>query len=110
GVAMVGPDRLRDFVSASFEADLADTVATRGKLYFTFTPAAPGVLIAHDVARRWVFHTVVATPHERVEDLSPERMRARIVAAIGRADVDVRVTSTSPWRMTAQVADRFRAG
>lgn len=110
GIAMLGPDKLRDFVSASFEADLAGRVATRGKLYFIFSPAAPGVLIAHDVARRWVYHTIVATPHERVEDLTPERMRARIGAALGDAAADVRITSTSPWRMTAQIAERFRVG
>lgn len=110
GIAMIGPDKLRDFVSASFEADLSRHVATRGKLYFILSPAAPGALIAHDVARRWVYHTVVATPHERVEDLTPEAMRARIGAALGDPAVAVRITSTSPWRMTAQVAERFRVG
>jgi 2,4-dichlorophenol 6-monooxygenase len=57
-----------------------------------------------------VFHSLVATPHERVEDVTAEVMRARIVAALGRDDVDVRVRSVSPWRMTAQVAERFRVG
>ena len=109
-IHMIGPDKLRDFVSASFEADLSDLVATRGKLYFLFTPAAPGVLIAHHVERRWVYHTVVSTPHERVEDLTPDTMLARLRAALGGADVDLEITSMSPWRMTAQVADRFRAG
>lgn len=110
GVAMRGPDKLRDFVSASFEADLSRRVATRGKLYFILSASAPGALIAHDVERRWVYHTIVATPHERVEDMTPEVMRARIAAAIGDPAVDVRITSTSPWRMTAQVAERFRVG
>lgn len=110
GIGMVGPDKLRDFVSASFEADLSGVVGTRGKLYFLLSPSAPGVLIAHHVERRWVYHTVVSTPHERVEDLTPDRLRERIRAALGGADVDLTITSTSPWRMTAQVADRFRAG
>lgn len=109
-IHMIGPDKLRDFVSASFEADLSDLVDTRGKLYFLFAPAAPGVLIAHHVERRWVYHTVVSTPHERVEDLTPDTMLARIRAALGGAAVDLKITSMSPWRMTAQVADRFRAG
>lgn len=110
GVAMIGPDKLRDFVSASFDADLSGVVGTRGKLYFLLTPAAPGVLIAHHVERRWVYHAIVVTPHERVEDFTPERLRDLIRAALGGADVEFTITSTSPWRMTAQVAERLRVG
>jgi 2,4-dichlorophenol 6-monooxygenase len=110
GVRMIGPERLREFVSAYFEADLAGRVTTRGKLYFTFTPAAPGVLVAHHVERRWVFHSVVAAPHERAADVDAEVMRARILAALGEPAIDLRILSVSPWQMTAQVAERFRVG
>lgn len=111
GVAMRGPEKLRDFVSAYFQADLSQHVRTRAKLYFIFSPKCPGsVLVAHHVERRWVFHTPVETPHERAEDITVEDITARIRTAIGRDDVPVQVTSMSPWRMTAQVADRFRDG
>lgn len=111
GVEMVGPDKLLDVVNAYFQADLRHVVRTRGKLYFLFTPKVPGsVLIAHHVERRWVFHLPIATPTEKVEDYTPEVMQRKIKAALGREDVDIQITSMSHWRMTAQVAARFRAG
>lgn len=111
GIKMVGPEKLRDFMSAYFQADLRDVVRTRGKLYFIFSPRAPGsVFIAHHVEKRWVFHTPVETPNERFEDITQEVMLKRIKAALGRDDVDIKITSMSPWRMTAQVAERFRHG
>lgn len=111
GVKMVGPEKLRDFVNAYIQADLSGVVGTRGKLYFIFSPKCPGsVFIAHHIERRWVFHTPVATPYEKVEDITPEVITERIKMAIGRDDVPITITSMSSWRMTAQVADRFRVG
>ena len=111
GVKMAGPEKLRDFVSAYFQADLSNVVRTRAKLYFIFSPRCPGsALIAHHVARRWVFHTPVVTPHENPDDFTAEVMAARIKLALGRDDVPIDVLSVSPWRMTAQVAERFRVG
>ncbi len=111
GIEMVGPDKLHDVVNAYFQADLSKVVRTRGKLYFICSPKAPGsAFIAHHVEKRWVFHLPIATPHERVEDYTPEVMRQRIYAALGRDDVDIQITSMSHWRMAAQVARRFRSG
>ncbi len=110
GIAMVGPEKIRDFVNAYFQADLSKVVNTRAKIYFIFSPHCPGsVLIAHHVERRWVFHTPVES-YERAEEFTPEVMVARIKSALGRSDVPIEVTSMSSWRMTAQVAERFRAG
>lgn len=111
GIEMKGPDKLLDVVNAYFQADLRHVVRTRGKLYFIFSPKAPGsVFIAHHVEKRWVFHLPVATPNEKIEEYTPEVMVKKIKAALGRDDVDIQVTSMSHWRMTAQVADRFRSG
>lgn len=110
GIAMHGPDKLLDVVNAYFQADLSRIVRTRGKLYFIFSPRAPGsVFIAHHVEKRWVFHLPVATPHEKVEDYTPDVMVKKIKAALGRDDVDIEIKSMSHWRMTAQIAERFRS-
>ena len=109
GIEMDGPEKIRDFVNAYFEADLSDCVASRGKLYFIFNPDAAGAFIAHHIEKRWVYNCAVATPHERIEDYTPEVMRRRIVAALGR-DVPIEIKSMSHWRMTAQVAQRFHVG
>lgn len=111
GIRMVGPEKLRDFVSAYFRADLSSLVRTRGKLYFIFSPKAPGsTFIAHHIEKRWVFHTPVMTPHEKMEDFTADVMAERIKAALGRDDIPIEIESTSGWRMTAQVAERFRVG
>lgn len=111
GIEMRGPDKLLDVVNAYFQADLGSVVRTRGKLYFIFSPKAPGsVFIAHHIEKRWVFHLPVMTPHEKVEDYTPEVMVDKIKAALGRDDIEIRVTSMSRWRMAAQVAERFRSG
>lgn len=111
GIEMKGPDKLLDFVSAYFQADLSQVVRTRGKLYFIFSPKAPGsALIAHHVEKRWVFHLPLSSPHDKVEDYTPEVMVEKLKAVLGRDDVDIQLTSMSHWRMTAQVAERFRSG
>lgn len=111
GVEMVGPEKIRDFMSAYFRADLSSVVRTRGKLYFIFSPKAPGsAFIAHHIEKRWVFHLSVMTPHEKMEDFTAEVMAERIKAALGRDDIPIEVESTSAWRMTAQIASRFRVG
>lgn len=111
GVGMAGPEKLLDVVNAYFQADLSHIVRTRGKLYFIFSPKAPAaVFMAHHIEKRWVFHLPIATPAEKIEDYTPEIMVAKIKAALGRDDVDIRIASMSHWRMTAQIAERFRVG
>ncbi len=110
GIGMVGPEKIRDFVNASFDADLGDCVASRGKLYFIFNPAAAGAFIAHRIEQRWVYNCVVHTPHEQVEDYTTAVMTRRIQAALGRDDIPIEIRSMSSWRMTAQVAESFRQG
>ena len=110
GIQMDGPDKLQDFVNAYFEADLSDLVSTRAKLYWVLHPEAAGTLIAHHVERRWVYHVPIYQPHERPEDYTEEVFIDRIRKAIGRDDLPVHIRSISFWRMTAQVAERFRRG
>ena len=110
GIAMDGPPRLQDFVSAYFELNLREHVQTPAKLYWIFHPDAAGTLIAHHVERRWVYHLPIHPPHERPEDFSEAVIVDRIRKAVGDPSLDLRIQSISPWRMTAQVAARFRQG
>lgn len=109
GVAMVGPDALQDMVSACFEGDATPALPLRAKLYWIFDPRAPGTLVAHDCAKRWVMHTPLATPCETVADFPPERLERMLRTAMG-APVALKLVSTETWRMTAQVAERFAVG
>ncbi len=109
GIAMRGPEKIQDFANAYFTNDLSKFVKTKAKLYWIFNPIAPGVLIAHHPRKRWVYHVPVETPYEKIEDYTPAVFQKLIRTALG-ADIDVRIESISSWRMTAQVAERFRQG
>ncbi len=108
GVAMVGPDALQDMVNAYFEGDATPILPVRAKLYWCCDPRAPGTLVAHDCAARWVMHTPLA-PGETVADYPPARFERLLRLAMGRP-VDLKLVSIETWRMTAQVAARFAVG
>lgn len=109
GVAMEGPARLLDLVSVHIELDLSEHVRTRGKLYWIFEPRGAGTLIAHHVARCWVYHFPLLAG-ERASELPREAIEQRLRAALGRDVPRAAIRSIAPWRMTAQVAERYRAG
>ncbi len=110
GIQMEGPEKLQDFVNAYFEADLSGLVTTHAKLYWILHPEAAGTLIAHHVEKRWVYHVPIHTPYERPEDYTEDIFIERIRKALGDADAPIRIRSIGFWRMTAQVAERFREG
>ena len=110
-IVMDGPEKLQDFVNAYFELDLSEFVATPAKLYWVVHPEAAGTLIAHHVEKRWVYHVPVYPPYERPEDYTEEVFAERIKKAVGvKHGLPIRIRSISFWRMTAQVARRFRSG
>jgi len=109
GIEMEGPDKIQDFVNAYFELDLCDHIETRAKLYWIFHPEAVGTLIAHHAERRWVYHVPIFEPHERPEDYTPEVFARRLQIALG-TERAIPITSIAFWRMTAQIAERFRDG
>lgn len=68
------------------------------------TPDSPGMLMTVDGATTWIFHV------DGTADLTPERCRALIRAAIGAPGLDVEVVGTRAWRVRGLLADRFRDG
>ncbi|MEM8998377.1 MAG: FAD-dependent monooxygenase, partial [Acidobacteriota bacterium] len=109
GVGMLGPEKIQDFVSAYFTNDLRRVLETPAKLYWIFDPECYGTVICHHPAKRWVMHVPVYDG-ETAADYSPELFARRIRRALGRDDLPIQIESISPWRMTAQIAERFRAG
>jgi len=110
GIAMEGPAEIQTFVNAFFTANLRDRVRTPAKLYWILHPEYAGAFIAHHMERRWVYAVPVEQPWERPEDFTKDAMRARIAGALGFNAPDVQMHSLSTWRMTAQVAERYRRG
>ena len=108
GIATSGPGALgRPKMNILFRADLRPYTAGRSFVGCDITtPEAPGLLMTVDGTDEWIFH-VEYEPGETFDD---ERCRAVVRAAVGDPALDVEVRSALPWRVRAQLADRFRAG
>jgi 2,4-dichlorophenol 6-monooxygenase len=110
GIEMIGPDRLQSFVMIHFEADLRALVRDRpAMLYWTVDPECAGAFVAHAIDRTWVFMHPYDPDTQPVETFDERACGEIVRRAIGR-DVPFTVRGKSPWTMTAQVADRYRAG
>jgi 2,4-dichlorophenol 6-monooxygenase len=111
GIDMVGPARIQSFVAIHVFADLRAVVADRpAVLHFVMDPVASGVFVAHDPASEWVYMIGYDPDTESLDDYDTERCAAIVRAAIGRPDVEFEIAGVGSWHMSAQVADRMRAG
>ena len=111
GIAMDGPTRLKATISIHVEADLRALVAERpATLYWVTDPSCAGVFVAHDHDRTWVFMHDWDPDTESVDDFTVERCTAIFRRAMGTAEGEITLRSISPWMMTCQVAERYRAG
>jgi len=111
GIEMIGPDQLQSFVMIHVEANLRALVRDRPAiLYWIVDPARAGTFVAHEIDRSWVFMHRWDPAVEPATAFTAERCADIVRHAIGCDDVDLVVRDVSPWTMTAQVAERFRAG
>lgn len=110
GIEPVGPARLASFVMIHFEADLRPLVGHRpGVLYWTTAPDAAGTFVAHDIDSTWVFMHAWDPEGESAESYTEARCAEIVRYALG-TDADFAIRTISPWHMTAQIAERYRAG
>ena len=112
GIAMEGPDELENFISIHAETDLRSIVGKEpATLYWITDPTVQGTFIAHDVASTWVYMTTYNPALETVADYDTARAEAIFRRAGGLSDdIAVTIRHVSSWRMTSQVANRFRQG
>jgi len=110
-IPMEGPDVLQNFVMIHAAADLRHLVGERpATLYFAMDPDVRGAFVAHDLGSTWVFMHEWDPDAERFEDYTPERCARLFRAAAGRDDLELTIEHVSPWRMTCQIAERYREG
>ena len=111
GIPMEGPDVLQDFVMIHVAADLRHLVGERpATLYWTMDPEVRGVFVAHDLGSTWVFMHDWDPESESFDEYTPERCAALFRAAAGVEDLDLVVEHVRPWRMSCQIAERYRDG
>lgn len=97
-----------DFVNTEFQADLSPWIGDRPAiLYWIMNSASSGVFVTLEGQRRWLFTALQAVDESAVTD----EWCTRIVReAVGVADLPVEIVTSRAWRMTAEVAQRFREG
>jgi putative polyketide hydroxylase len=111
GIAMRGPDRLKDGITATFRAPLWERLGERRHVIYSVSlPHAEGTFVPCARPDRWVFGIPWDPDNERLDDWTPERVTALIRAAAAAPDLDVRLEHLRPFSYAAQLADRFRKG
>jgi putative polyketide hydroxylase len=111
GIAMDGPDHLREQLTALFEAPLGEVVGDRRYgIYFIQHPEAGGVFVPNGAGDRWLYGREWEPRRERLEDYTGARLAGLIRAAAGVADLPVRVVAKGAFSFAAQVAGRYREG
>jgi 2,4-dichlorophenol 6-monooxygenase len=111
GIEMQGPQHIQSFVMIHFNANLRELVKDRpGVLYWLTDPELGPTLVAHDIDREWVYMYSFDPDDESQDDYSPERCEKLVKAAIGSDAYPVEIETIGTWAMSAQVAERYRAG
>ena len=101
-----------DWISILFRAPLRDYTGERPCLVYGIgDPSSGGVLVPTDPAERWI-RGIPWHPErgERLDDFSQERCTALIRSAAGVADLPVEIADIRAFKMTAAIADQYRAG
>ncbi|WP_010596631.1 FAD-dependent monooxygenase [Rhodococcus sp. P14] len=107
GIGLHGQPDVQPCLTIHFEGDLRDLVGDEpGMFYWSVGAKLPGILIAYDIDKTWVYLSFMAP------EIVPSAAEAKDIVfdALGTDDVDITVRHVIPWVMTAQVADPFRAG
>lgn len=107
-IPMDGPPEIQQFINAHLEMDLRHHVRIPAKLYWIMTPGSAGVFAAHHIERRWVYSMPLQAPFESPADYSDPDLRHRIGRALGLPAEAVSIRGISTWRMSAQIARRYR--
>ena len=111
GINMEGHEALQHYLMIHFEADLTGLTRDRpGLLYFTMAPDARGVFIGYERDRCWVYMHAYNPSTQSREDFTPTRCRRLVEAAAGCPIEPFEVRNVSPWTMSAQIAETYRAG
>ena len=110
GIGMTGPEAIQHFMMIHFEADLRPlTQAHPGLLYFCLSPTAGGTFIGYQRDRTWVFMQAYNPATESRADFDEVTCQRLISRAAGVEGLKVSIKNVSPWAMSAQVADAYRA-
>ena len=113
GIAMHGVERIGDYLSILFRADVASIVGP--EMYGLYLVQAlggpmPAVVLPTSNDSRWILAVPWRDELQPASSLTPAALVDLVRRAAGRADLEVEVLGYSLIGIGAQVADRFREG
>ncbi len=109
GIRRVGPDAIATFLNLTCEVDISAVSGEDASLlYWLLDPSAQGTIIVHDPRKLAVYMRPLAVPYESINDYDDERCEELTKEVYG--DVPCKIVHKGIWKMTAQVAERFRDG
>ena len=112
GIATSRARAFGDWISILVRAPLREYTGDRPCLVYGISdPSIGGVIVPTDPADRWI-RGIPWHPErgERLEDFNQERCTALIRSAAGVPDLPVEVADIRAFKMTAAIADHYRAG
>ena len=110
GISMDGPEGIANFMMIHFEANLRAIVKDHPAiLYFLFGPGLNGTMIAYDIEKTWVLMHPCG-PDVTQNDFDEAKCRSAVLAAVGAPVPDLQIKGVRAWKMSAQVARRYRDG
>ena len=107
-IATRGPDRVATFLSLSCAVDRRAVGSEPGVLLdWCLEPRLSGVAITHDPNRLTVYMRPIHEPYESLDDYDEATCQTLLSHLFG-PETDFTLLHKGVWRMTAQVAERFR--
>jgi 2,4-dichlorophenol 6-monooxygenase len=112
GIDVVGPARIQSFIMVHFLAKLRGLPEVPpGVLFFVCDPrGGGGVFVVHDLDREAVYMVPFDPETESEADYDSTRCARLVREALEDPALALEVESVGSWAMTAQVAERYRAG
>ncbi|MDN5918290.1 MAG: FAD-dependent monooxygenase [Pseudonocardia sp.] len=112
GIAMEGPDTLARMVSHYVRADLSHLPHARGAVGYMVRPDDPAVPSTSVLATgpdgdRWILMQRLS---EDEEPMTADAVVALLREQWAMPELEVELINVMPWRISAQVAERFRDG
>lgn len=112
GIDVVGPAQLQSFIMVHLRTKLRGLPEIPpGLLFFVCDPrSGGGAFVVHHLDHEAVYMLPYDSETESVADYDAARCTELVRGALDDPSLDFEVETVSAWSMTAQVAERYRAG
>ncbi len=108
-IRKIGPDAIATLLNLTCDVDITQVTGDdETLLYWLLDPDVQGTFIVHDPHQLSVYMHPIAVPYESVDDYDDARCEQLLRKVFG--DVPYTVRHKGVWKMTAQIAEKFRIG